>query len=192
MGEQADRLARGEWYLDDDELRERRRACGRLLDAFNRAASDDDEGRRLALTAAPGELGEGAVVVPHFRCTYGAHIRLGARAFVNAGAFLMDDAAITIGDDVRIGPGAQLMTAQHPVDDHARRREGWERALPITIGDNAWLGASVTVAPGVTIGRNAVVGAGSLVLHDVPGHVVAVGSPARVVRHTPVEDRRRG
>lgn len=99
----------------------------------------------------------------------------------------MDDALITIGADARIGPGAQLMTALHPVDDHQRRREGWERAAPIVIGENTWLGASVTVGAGVSIGRNVVIGAGSVVLQDIPDHVVAVGSPARVIRRTPFE-----
>ncbi|WP_236077725.1 DapH/DapD/GlmU-related protein [Rhodococcus sp. P1Y] len=94
---------------------------------------------------------------------------------------------ITIGDDTRIGPGAQLMTALHPVDDHRRRREGWERAHPITVGDNVWLGAAVTVGAGVTIGRNSVIGAGSVVLHDIPDHVVAAGSPAAILRSTPKE-----
>ena len=187
VGEQADRLARGEWYLDDDELRERRLECWRRLDSFNGAAADDDAVRSRALASLFGEVGDGALVVPRFQCSYGHNIRLGANAFVNANGFFMDDALITIGADVRIGPGAQLMTALHPVDDHRRRREGWERAAPIVIGENTWLGASVTVGAGVSIGHNAVIGAGSVVLHDIPDHVVAAGSPARVIRRTPAE-----
>lgn len=188
MGEQAERLARGEWYLDDNELRGLRLRCGRLLDAFNTAASDDDAARTHTLAELLGEVGEGAVVVPRFQCSYGSTISLGADAFVNADAFLMDDAPIVIGPAARLGPGARLVTALHPVDDHRRRREGWERALPISIGENVWLGSSVTVGPGVTIGRNAVIGAGSVVLEDVPDHVVAAGVPARVLRRTAVED----
>lgn len=188
MATSAERLERGEWYLDDDDLKARRQACARLLDTFNAASADEDDIRRRALGLMLGVLGEGAAVVPRFHCTYGAHIELGAGAFVNANAFFMDDARIRIGAHARLGPGAQLMTALHPVEDHARRREGWERALPISIGENSWLGASVTVGPGVTIGRNCVIGAGSVVLSDVPDHVVAVGSPATVSRHLPVED----
>ncbi|EOM78556.1 sugar O-acetyltransferase [Rhodococcus rhodnii] len=187
MGEDARRLARGEWYLDDAELQDRRRRCARLLDSFDSVPAEDDRARSEVLRAVVGEVGDGVVVVPRFRCSYGDNIRLGDGVFVNAGAFFMDDAPITLAPNVRIGPGAQLMTALHPVDDHARRREGWERAAPITIGENAWLGAAVTVGAGVTIGRNAVIGAGSVVLRDVPDHVVAAGSPAVVVRHTPVE-----
>lgn len=187
MGEQADRLARGEWYLDDEDLRQRRRECWIRLDRFNSAPAQDDDARAQALAEIVGTLGLRVTVVPRFHCSYGDHITLGDDAFVNANAFLMDDAPITIGAHARIGPGAQLMTALHPVEDHRRRREGWERAAPIVIGENAWLGASATVGPGVTIGRNAVIGAGSVVLDDVADHMVAVGSPARAVRRTPVE-----
>lgn len=188
MSTHPERLARGEWYLDDEELQARRRDCWRLLDAFNAATADEDEVRRETLLAMLGALGEGAVVVPRFQCTYGTNIQLGASAFVNANAFFMDDAPISIGANVRLGPGAQLMTALHPVEDHARRRDGWEQALPITIGENTWLGASVTVGAGVTIGRNTVIGAGSVVLRDIPDHVVAVGTPATVTRQLPLED----
>ncbi|GAA1313859.1 sugar O-acetyltransferase [Brachybacterium tyrofermentans] len=187
MDTHSERLACGEWYLDGPELQARRRDCWRLLDTFNGARADEDEVRRDALIAMLGAVGEGATVVPRFQCTYGTNIRLGERAFVNANAFLMDDAAITLGPDVRLGPGAQLMTALHPVEDHARRRDGWEQALPISIGENTWLGASVTVGAGVTIGRNTVIGAGSVVLRDIPDHVVAVGSPATVIRQLPAE-----
>lgn len=187
MESHADRLARGDWYLDDDELRDRRRRCGRLLDDFNAAAAEDDRARAAVMAELLGATGGGVLVVPPFRCTYGRNIRLGDHVFVNSNAFFMDDAPITIESDVRIGPGAQLMTALHPVDDHARRRAGWERAEPIVVGANAWLGASVTVCPGVTIGRNAVVGAGSVVVSDIPDHVFAAGVPARVIRSTPVE-----
>lgn len=184
MGEAVDRMTSGEWYLDEPELGERRRQCWRLLDRFNTAAADEDDVRDEVLAKLLAERGDGATVVPRFRCSYGFNITLGAGSFVNAEAFFMDDAAIVIGKDVRIGPGAHLMTALHPVDDHEMRRAGWERALPIEIGENAWLGAGVTVGAGVRIGPNTVVGAGSVVLHDLPDHVVAAGSPAVVVRET--------
>lgn len=185
LSDESDAVARmtsGDWYLDEPELAERRQHCWRLLDRFNVAAADDHAEREEVLAALLGSRGEGAMVVPRFQCSYGFNIALGADSFVNANAFFMDDAAIVVGKGVRIGPGAQLMTALHPVDDHEMRRAGWERALPIEIGENAWLGAGVTVGPGVRIGRNTVVGAGSVVLHDLPDHVVAAGSPAAVVR----------
>ncbi|ROR89371.1 sugar O-acetyltransferase [Nocardioides aurantiacus] len=188
MGEQADRLARGDWYLDDAELQRRRRDCWIELDCFNTAPAEDDATRARVLSGLLRFVGEGASVVPRFQCSYGSNISIGRHAFVNGNSFFMDDAPITVADHARIGPGVQLMTALHPVDEHQRRREGWERAAPITIGANVWLGAAVTVCPGVTIGRNSVVGAGSVVLNDIPDHAVAVGSPAKVIRATPPDD----
>lgn len=182
MSPERARLEAGDWYLDDAELQRLRRDCWRRLDRFNAAGADDDDVRRTVLSELLGEVGSGAEVVPRFQCSYGYNIRLGDRAFVNANAFFMDDAPIRIGADVRIGPGAQLVTALHPVDDLDMRREGWERALPIEIGANAWLGTSVTVGAGVRIGADSVIGAGSVVLSDVPDRVVAAGTPARVVR----------
>lgn len=130
MGEQADRLARGEWYLDDEDLQRRRGDCWIQLDSFNSARADDDTTRARVLLNLMGSVGERAMVMPRFQCSYGSNISIGQDAFVNANAFFMDDAPITIGEHARIGPGAQLMTALHPVDEHQRRREGWERAAP--------------------------------------------------------------
>ncbi len=175
-------MTRGDWYQDDPELAALRVRCEAALDSFNATPS-----RRDLLDAVFGQLGEGVEIVPRFRCSYGFNISLGDHTFINADAFLMDDAPIRIAANVRLGPSVKLMTALHPVDVHARRRDGWERALPIDIGENAWLAAGVIVGPGVSIGRNTVVGAGSLVLSDLPDHVVAAGSPAVVVRTTPVE-----
>ena len=182
MGEQRSRLEAGEWYLDEPELRERRRTCWRSLDVFNAAGADEDDVRDRVLRDLLGQVGAGVEVIPRFQCSYGYNIRLGERVFVNADAFFMDDAPITVGDDVRIGPGAQLVTALHPVDDPDRRREGWERALPIEVGANVWLGSRVTLGAGVRIGADSVIGAGSVVLDDVPPRVVAAGVPARVIR----------
>jgi maltose O-acetyltransferase len=111
----------------------------------------------------------------------GAHLRLGARCFANFGLVALDVAAITIGDDVQIGPNVQLLTPTHPLEPGPRRAK-WEAAQPITIGDNVWLGGGAIVLPGVTIGTNTVVGAGAVVTRDLPADAVAVGNPARVVR----------
>lgn len=182
MGEQRDRMLRGEWYVDEPELAEERRRCQRMLDSFNATGADDDEERNRILKGMLGRFGAGACVVPRFQCVYGFLTSLGANAFVNFDAIFMDDAPITVGDDVRIGPRAQLLTALHPMEDHERRRAGWERPVPITIGANSWLGGGVIVCPGVTIGENTVVGAGSVVIRDVPDRVFAAGNPARVIR----------
>lgn len=182
MGENKERMLRNEWYLDEPDLVDDRRRCWRILDRFNATGADDDAEREMILRQLVGQLGDDVVVLPRFQCSYGAQIALGHRSFINHDALFMDDAAITIGADVRIGPRAQLLTALHPVEDHARRREGWERPLPISVGANAWLGAGVIVCPGVTIGENTVIGAGSVVTRDVPDRVLAVGNPTKVVR----------
>lgn len=182
MGEQKERMLRGEWYLDEPDLAAERDRCGRLLAQFNAAAPDDDATRTRVLRGLFAEVGAGSSIMPPLRCSYGAQVRIGANCAVNFDAIFLDDAAITLGDDVRIGPRAQLLTALHPMDDHELRRAGWERPEPITIGDNAWLGGGVIVCPGVTIGANSVVGAGSVVTRDVPERVFAAGNPARRIR----------
>jgi maltose O-acetyltransferase len=128
-----------------------------------------------------GAIGEGTEIRPPLFVDYGAHIRIGARCFINFGLAALDVAAITIGDDVQIGPYVQLLTPTHSVEAEARR-DKWEAARPITIGDNVWLGGGAIVLPGVTIGDNAMVGAGAVVTKDLPPSVVAVGYPARIIR----------
>ncbi|MGH3560698.1 MAG: sugar O-acetyltransferase [Mycobacterium sp.] len=162
-----------------------RRACQRLLDVFNATQADDDGRRQQLLRELLGSLGDGSVILPRFQCDYGTYISIGANCFVNYDAILLDCARITIGDDVSIGPRTQLLAALHPVDDHDARRNGWESASSIAIGDNVWLGAGVIVCPGVTIGDNSVIGAGSVVTKDVPAHLLAVGNPCRVIRRIP-------
>ena len=174
-------MLRGEWYKDSDPtLVDERRRCQSLLDRFNATPSTAERwniSRELLR-----EIGQGSWIMPRFQCDYGHLIRLGSNSFLNYDAILMDCAEITIGDDVSIGPRAQLLTALHPLDDHEMRRERWERAEPITIGDNVWFGGGVIVCAGVTVGKNTVVGAGSVVTRDLPAGVLAAGNPARVLR----------
>jgi maltose O-acetyltransferase len=173
-------MLRGEWYKDSDPgLVDERRRCQSLLDRFNASAEEE---RPAILGELLGGIGEGSWIMPRFQCDYGSNIRLGSNSFLNYDAILMDCAEITIGDDVSIGPRAQLLTALHPLDDHELRRERWERAEPITIGDNVWFGGGVIVCAGVTVGENTVVGAGSVVTRDLPSGVLAAGNPARVIR----------
>ncbi|MBM7368377.1 sugar O-acetyltransferase [Gordonia hydrophobica] len=181
----------GELYPDGDpELVELRKACGRMLDRFNAAPADADAERNAILRELLAGIGEGSWIMPRFQCDYGVHVTIGANSFLNYDAILLDCAPITIGDDCSIGPRVQLLTALHPMDDHQARRARWESAAPIVIGDNVWFGGGVIVCPGVTIGRNTVVGAGSVVVRDLPDHVFAAGNPARVIRSLPVEEPR--
>jgi maltose O-acetyltransferase len=183
MNGHRDRMLRGQRYLPDDpDLVADRRACRRLVAAFNDTAPDDDDRRRDLLGQLLGSFGAGSVIEPRFCCDYGKHIGIGANCFINYDAVLLDCAPITIGDHVSIGPRAQLVTALHPIDDIDARRAGWESEAPITVGDNAWLATGVIVCPGVSIGADTVVGAGSVVTRDLPAGVLAAGNPCRVIR----------
>jgi maltose O-acetyltransferase len=177
-----ERMLAGELYLADDPvLAEEQARAARLVDRFNHTGVDDAAERHGLLLELLGQFGEGSEIKPPLRCDYGYRIRVGARTFVNYGLVALDVASIAIGDDVQIGPNVQLLTPTHPIEPDARRAK-WEAAEPIAIEGNVGLGGGVIVLPGVTIGENTVVGAGSIVTKDLPRNVVAAGSPARVVR----------
>jgi maltose O-acetyltransferase len=176
------RMVAGELYIaNDTELAGEQARASRLMERFNRMSVDEADERRGVLVELLGHLGEGSEIRPPLRCDYGYRISIGSGTFVNYGLVALDVAAIEIGDDVQIGPNVQLLTPTHPVEAEPRRAK-WEAAEPISIGDNVWLGGGVIVLPGITIGRNTVVGAGAVVTKPLPSDVVAVGNPARVVR----------
>lgn len=179
-----ERMEAGDLYIaDDPELAEASGRARELMLAYNAtgAGVDEDERRRDLLGRLFAAVGEGTELRPPLYVDYGSRIRVGARCFANVGLVALDVAEITIGDDVQIGPNVQLLTPTHPLDP-GPRRDKWEAAEPITIGHNVWLGGGAIVLPGVTIGDDTVVGAGAVVTRDLPAGVVAVGSPARVVR----------
>ncbi|OZV82408.1 maltose acetyltransferase [Micromonospora echinospora] len=182
MTSMRERMLAGELYrADDPEIVAELDRAAIAMERFNGSRADDPEGRLAALRELLGEVGEGTWVRPPFHCDYGSRITIGPRGFVNFNAVFLDVAPITIGADVQIGPNVQLLTATHPVEPEPRR-DKWEAAQPITLGDNVWLGGGVIVLAGVTIGDNTVVGAGAVVTRDLPPNVVAVGNPARAVR----------
>jgi maltose O-acetyltransferase len=168
-------------FADDPELAGQNALAMDLMAAFNATGARQAPLRRHLLEQLLGSVGEGTEIRPPLYVDYGAHITIGARSFANFGLVALDVAAITIGDDVEIGPNVQLLTPTHPAEPEPRRQK-WEAARPITIGDNVWLGGAVIVCPGVSIGANTVVGAGAVVTRDLPADVVAVGNPARVIR----------
>ena len=175
-------MLRGELYLaDDPELRADEARCDELLGRFNATRSTEAEERRSILVELLGSIGEDAAIRPPLFMDYGYQTTIGAGSFVNAGCVILDVGRVTIGAGVQIGPNVQLLTPTHPVDPE-QRRTGLEAAEPITIEDNVWLGGGVIVCPGVTIGRDTVVGAGSVVTRDLPPRVVAAGNPARIIR----------
>jgi maltose O-acetyltransferase len=177
-----ERMLAGDLYRGADaELEAEMAHAMRLTKQLNDSDPGDPKTRRALLTRLLGALGEDADLRPPLHCDYGSHTRIGARTFINFGLMALDVAPITIGEDVMMGPNVQLLTPTHPLDPDTRR-DKWESALPITIGNNAWIGGGAIICPGVTIGDDAVVGAGAVVTKDVPAGMVAVGNPARVVR----------
>ncbi len=179
---QRQRMLAGDPYLaDDPELVADNLRARRLMEEYNRSLVDRPDDRRRILVELLGAFGSDSTIRPPFYCDYGYNISVGARSFANFGLVALDVARIAIGDDVQMGPHVQLLTPTHPTEAEPRR-DKWEAARPITIGDNVWLGGGVIVLPGVVIGDNTVVGAGAVVTRDLPPNVVAVGNPARVVR----------
>jgi maltose O-acetyltransferase len=176
-----ERMLAGEEFRFDGSFAEDVLRCRELLGRINNAGPDQDLERDGWLRELLGAFGEGSNIRPPFRCELGFQTHVGDRVFANFGLVCLDTAPVTIGDDTQLGPGVQLLTPNHPLEP-VRRRERWESAEPITIGRNVWLGGAVVVCPGVTIGDDTVVGAGSVVVHDLPAGVLAVGNPARVVR----------
>lgn len=181
MVTEREKMLAGEGYdASDPELVSGRIRARRLTRKLGALDAAEDAARSALLRDLLGELGEGAWVESPFHCDYGAQIRLGARVFVNMGCIFLDAAPITIGDEAQLGPAVQLLTSDHPRD--AESRVGpLESALPISIGARAWLGGGVIVLPGVEIGRDAVIGAGSVVTRSVAPGVIAAGNPCRVI-----------
>jgi maltose O-acetyltransferase len=182
MGDMKERMLAGELYLAaDPELEADMARAQELLERYNATRHAEQAERDALLRELLGGMGDGVVVKPPFRCDYGSPISIGAHTFVNYDCVMLDVTPITIGESCQIASGVQLLTATHPIDPKPRRA-GWEYGLPITIGDNVWLGGGAIVCPGVTIGADTVIGAGSVVAKDIPAGVVAVGNPARVIR----------
>jgi maltose O-acetyltransferase len=189
MSEMKERMLRGELYMANDaELLAGRARAQELLERYNATPSTGQAVRTQMLRELLGDLGEGVVIMPTFRCDYGSNISIGAGTFVNYGCVMLDVTPIRIGAACQLATNVQLLTATHPIDPEARRA-GWELGQPITIADNVWLGGGVVVCPGVTIGEHTVVGAGAVVTRDLPAGVVAVGNPARVRREIDERDR---
>lgn len=178
-----EKMLSGEWYdaASDPELLSELYACRDRIYELNRLHPRETATRDILLRSIIGHMGREVTILSPFFCDYGSHISIGDCTYINFNLTVLDEAPVTIGSHVFIGPGCSLLTAVHPLDAQERNK-GTEKALPITIGDSVWLGGNVTVLPGVTIGEGAVVGAGSVVTRDVPPRTVVAGNPARIIR----------
>ncbi len=172
----------GELYLAaDPELAEARRRARRLTRLYNATTEEESARRGELLRELLGGVGEQATIEPPFHCDYGCQIYLGERFYANFGLIALDCADIRIGDDVMLGPSVQLYAATHPLDA-AARVAGPELARPITIGHRVWIGGGAILCPGISIGDDTTIGAGSVVTRNIPAGVFAAGNPCRVMR----------
>lgn len=148
------------------------------------------EDRTALLRKLLGKTGEYFFIVQPFYCDYGYNIEMGEKFYANVNCVILDAAKVTFGDNVFVGPNCGFYTAGHPLDAEQRNR-GLEYAYPITIGNNVWIGGNALFMPGVSVGDNTVIGAGSVVTRDIPENVIAHGNPCRVVREIAEGDRNR-
>jgi maltose O-acetyltransferase len=176
------KMLAGELYIAaDPELTALRKRARRLTRDYNQTTEDEETRRRSLLQELFGRVGPRVEIEPPFRCDYGRNIFAGDGLYLNFGCVILDCAEVHLGESVFCGPNVQIYAAHHPIDPELRAA-GPELATPVRIGDRVWIGGGAILCPGVTIGANSVIGAGSVVVRDIPPNVVAVGNPCRVVR----------
>ena len=175
-------------YISDDAVFDQQKVTRRLLREFNTTDPSDFE----TFGQAGGKNSEWCtgecVHMPPFYCDYGFHIQVGKGFFANYNCTILDVGKVTIGENVLLAPNVSIYTAGHPVHP-AARQSGYEYGIPVTIGNNVWIGGNVVITPGVHIGDNVVIGAGSVVTKDIPANVVAAGNPCRVIRRITDADK---
>ena len=181
MTEKEKALAGLEFMRGGKELKIQRDAAEILCFQLNHTSPEDIEKRKGILRQLLPHAGENCFIKPPFFCDYGEYITTGRNFFANYNCKLIDGGQITFGDDVLVGPDCTFVTPVHPIDPE-RRRAGYQQYKPITVGSNVWFGAGVLVCPGVTIGDDCVIGAGSVVTRDIPAGSVAAGNPCKVIR----------
>lgn len=185
-----EKMHRGELYMPDDpEIVAEQVRCLDLLYEYNSTRPTEADKREKLLSEMFAQIGEGCYIEPPLHANFGGrHCHWGKHIYANFNLTMLDDTGIYVGDNTMFGPNVVLATAGHPILPELREK-GCQYNVPIHIGKNCWLGAGVIVLPGVTIGDNTVVGAGSVVTKDLPANVVAVGNPCRVLREIGEHDR---
>lgn len=175
-------------YISDESVMEEQKACRRILQRLNTVDRSDFAEISKIVKELFGKS-DGAFVNPPFYCDYGSHIEVGKNFFANYNCMIIDVAKVKIGDNCQMAPNVAIYTAGHPVHP-ASRNTAYEYGIEVTIGDNVWIGGNTVIVPGVHIGSNTVIGAGSVVTKDIPDWVVAAGNPCRVIRKITEEDRK--
>jgi maltose O-acetyltransferase len=174
-----EKMLDGELYRPSDpELQAALAAAKTWMDAYNAATLRTPAERHALLRQGLGSVGADSVIRPPFFCDYGTNIRIGAGVFLNFNCVILDVAPVTIGDGTQIGPAVQIYAADHPRDP-TLRREGLELGRPVRIGRHVWIGGGAMLLPGISVGDDAVIGAGAVVTRDVPPGAMVAGNPAR-------------
>ena len=187
MTEREKMLAGVGYDASDDDLKAARMRAKMLCRKFNDLMPDQRAERVAVLKELLGKTCSNVWIEQPFMCDYGENIEVGENFYANYNLVVLDCAKVTIGDNAFIAPNVGIYTAAHPIIAE-QRSKGGEYALPITIGNNVWIGGGVQICPGVTIGDNTVIGAGSVVTKDIPSNVVAAGVPCRVIREITLDD----
>lgn len=160
-----------------------------LVSELSRASHFDTEYVMSLVRKIVAKIGQDSYIVPPFRCDYGDHVFIGNNTYINYNCCFLDSAKVTIGDYVYMGPNCNIFTPCHPIHYELRKEKVTEYALPVTVGSHSWIGGDVVITPGVTIGENCVIGAGSVVTKDIPDNSIAVGNPCKVIRQVNDKDR---
>ncbi|USD64066.1 sugar O-acetyltransferase [Vibrio sp. SCSIO 43136] len=176
------------YFCEDEALFAKQQQCLEVLYDFNHSRPSETVKRKELMNQIFAEVGDDCYIEPPLQANWGIHTHLGKNVYANFNLTLVDDNHIYIGDYVMIGPNVTIATAGHPIDPSLRKRVA-QFNIPVTIGNNVWVGANSVILPGVSIGDNSVIGAGSVVTKDIPANVVAVGNPCRVLREIGEHDR---
>lgn len=175
-------------YFSDETVISEQTEVKRAVREYNTVMPFDPEKGKQCLKRTGIRYKNAVYFEPPFHCEYGKHIEIGENFYANTGCVMLDVGKITIGDNVLFGPNVSVYTAGHPIHPESRN-SGYEYGIPVTIGDNVWIGGSCVILPGVKIGKNTVIGAGSVVTKDIPDNVCAAGNPCKVIRKITDEDK---
>lgn len=190
MKTEKQKMLDGELYEPwDPQLVKDRKQARYLTRMFNQTTESENKNRIEAIKNLFGSTGERVYLEPNFRCDYGYNIHVGDNFFANFDCVILDVCEVRFGENCMLAPGVHIYTATHPLNPF-ERNTGLEYGIPVTIGNNVWIGGGAIINPGVTIGDNAVVASGAVVTKDVPPNTVVGGNPARVIKEIDLEDKR--